>query len=133
MNRKTIGKVKIMANLSFSLKLEELSINITDAEGTEQVYTIRELTGEQRDRYLNTIGGRMKFNSAGKMAGLNNYKDLQSGFLALCIYDNENKLVPVKTLQSWPASVLEEIFKIAQKLSGMDKGIEEDDDETKNE
>lgn len=119
-----------MEELRFMLKLKEASVNLTDVEGQEKTYVLRELSGAQRDTFLNEIGGRMKFNAAGKMSGLNNYIDLQTGFLSLCFYDDTNSLVKKQVLREYPASVLAELFEVAQKLSGLDKGAE---DEAKNE
>ena len=116
--------------MSFSLKLKKEEVQIEDLDGIEQTYTINELPGKQRDEFLNGIGNRMKFNSAGKTAGLKNYDGLQSGLLALCLKDKNNESVPVKDLQDWPSSVLSGLFEIASKLSGLDKGA---DEEPKNE
>lgn len=114
----------------FQLKLKEESVEITDVKDETEIYVIRELSGAQRDSFLNDMGGRMKFTAAGKMQGLSDYTDLQTGFLALCLYDDRDVLVALKVLREYPASVLGSLFEIAQKLSGLDKGAES---ETKNE
>lgn len=108
-----------MSELKFSLRLKEMSVSIDD-----KPHVLRELSGKQRDAYLNEIGPRMKFNVEGKTEGLTNYDGLQSGLLALCLYDEGGVLVKEKVLQEWPASVLSDLFDAAQKLSGLDKGAE---------
>ena len=110
--------------LKFSLVLKEVSVCVSDAEGVEQTYTLRELTGKQRDTYLNKMGDRMKFNEAGKTEGLSNYEGLQSGLLSLSLRDGNGELVKEVVLQGWPASVLSDLFDVAQELSGLDKGAE---------
>ena len=110
--------------LKFSLVLKEVPVNITDAENVEQMHVLRELTGSQRDAYLNKMGTRMKFNEAGKTEGLSNYEGLQSGLLSLSLRDENGELIKDKTLQEWPASVLSDLFDVAQELSGLDKGAE---------
>ena len=71
------------------------------------------------------MGTRMKFSSQGKTQGLSDYRDLQSGLLSLCLYDENNELVKKKVLQEYPAGVLSDLFEAAQELSALDKGIEE--------
>ena len=110
--------------LKFSLVLKEVPVSVTDAEDVESTYVLRELTGRERDVYLNKMGGRMKFNEAGKTEGLSDYEGLQSGLLSLCLRDGGGDLVKDKVLQEWPASVLSELFDVAQELSGLDKGAE---------
>lgn len=112
-----------MKELKFALQLKELPVSITDIDGVEKAFTLRELSGIQRDRFLNEMGGRMKFNAAGKMSGLNNYADIQAGFLALCLYDETNSLVSVENLRKYPSSVLSDLFEAAQELSKLDKGV----------
>ncbi len=118
-----------MKELKFELKLKEEPVTLTGKDGVAKTHVLRELTGSQRDAFLNEIGGRMKFNAAGKMSGLKDYTDLQTGFLALCFYDEKNTLVSKEALREYPSSVLGDLFKVAQKLSGLDKG---DEDESKN-
>lgn len=113
-----------MAYTKFQLKLKEESVEITDVKDETKIYVIRELSGAQRDSFLNDMGGRMKFTAAGKMQGLSDYTDLQTGFLALCLYDEVGELVALEILREYPASVLSDLFEIAQKLSGLDKGAE---------
>lgn len=110
--------------LKFSLVLKEVPVSVTDAEGVEQTYILRELMGSQRDTYLNEMGGRMKFNAEGKTEGLSNYEGLQSGLLSLSLRDENDELVKKSVLQEWPASVLSSLFDVAQELSGLDKGAE---------
>lgn len=111
--------------LKFSLVLKEVPVSVSDVEGVEKNFVLRELTGKQRDTYLNEMGGRMKFNKAGKTEGLSNYEGLQSGLLSLSLHDENDELVKKNVLQAWPASVLSDLFDVAQELSGLDKGAEE--------
>ena len=113
-----------MEKLSFSLKLEEIPIELIDVDGVKHDCVMRGLDGAGRDSYLNNMGGRMKFNAAGKTEGLSDYKNLQSGLLTLCLFDETGKNIPLATLQTYPATVLEALFEEAQKLSGLNKGAE---------
>lgn len=111
--------------MEFSLKLKEESIVIEGTDSIKRTYILKELTGQQRDAYLNNMGSRMKFTEAGKTQGLSNYEGLQSGLLKLCIYSDDDKLVPEKELQSWPSQVLSALFEKAQEMSALNKGEEE--------
>ena len=119
-----------MEKLEFSLQLKEQPVEITDADGTVKTFILRELTGAQRDSYLNEIGGRMKFNAAGKTIGFTTYKNLQANLLCLCLLDPEGTLVKQSVIQNWPAGVVQSLFKSAQELSGLN--LEEEDEEAKN-
>jgi len=109
--------------MKYSLKLKEDPIEIEGLDGVVKNYVLRELDGLQRDTYLDGIGSQMKFNAAGKTAGLKSYKDLQASLLALCVYDDEDKLVPLKDIQTWPAGLQGDLFEIANKMSRLDKGV----------
>ena len=115
-----------MEKLSFSLKFEEVEVELIDVDGNKHACVMRGLDGAGRDSYLDNMGGRMKFNAAGKTEGLTDYKNLQSGLLTLCLFDENNKNIPLSVLQKYPATVLESLFKAAQELSGLDKGAEAD-------
>ena len=110
--------------MEFSLKLKEEQVVITGVDDVKRTYVLKELTGQQRDAYLNNMGGRMKFNDEGKTQGLSNYEGLQSGLLKLCVYSDDGKLVPEKELQAWPSQVLSALFEKAQEMSALNKGEE---------
>ncbi len=82
-------------------------------------YTLIEMTGKQRDAFLDDIGGRMKF-IAGKSAGMKNYDGLQAFLVALCLIDKKGDNVKKEVIQSYPSSVQTKLFKAAQELNGLD-------------
>lgn len=105
-----------MENLEFSLKLQEVPVKITESDGAVKDYTLRELDGQERDRFLDDFGNRVKY-SGTEVQGLNKYEGLQAGLLALCLRDERKELVKVEVIQKYPASVLSALFKAAQTLS----------------
>ena len=113
-----------MSNLKFSLVLKELPVKLTGAAGVEKSYVLKELTGIQRDKFLNEMGKRLKFED-GKIQQVTDFEGLQSNLLTLCLYDENDSLIPINTLQIWPAGVLTELFKAAQNISGLDLTEEE--------
>lgn len=124
-----------MEELKFQLNLQEVPVNITDKEGNEKVYTLRELTSQQRAKYLNGLGSRVKYTKSGNTKGLNNHEGLQESLLAMCLYDEDKQIVTKDVLKQWPAGMLSKLFDAAQDLSGMvdNKDEDEDEDDEKNE
>jgi hypothetical protein len=105
-----------MEKLQFTLELKEQKVELS---GTP--YAIRELNGRDRDAYLDLVGNRVKYVN-GVQTGMTSYAGLQSGLLAKCLVNlDTNTAVPESTIASFPSSVLTELFKIAQKLNGLDK------------
>lgn len=104
----------------FKLKRKQCPIVIEGEDGVERHYVMKELTGSDRDEYTTRIQGKVKYEN-GKPAGFKDHKGIQGGLLASCLYNEKGKLVAVEEIDSWPAMVREELFKIAQKLSGLDQ------------
>lgn len=112
--------------LTFSLTLKTLPVKLDDNK-----YTLKELTGDGRDDHLEGMKDRMKFNDAGKAVGLNSIKGIQAGLLALCLFDSNDKLVEQDIIITWPASVISKLHDAAQKLSALDKDLEENENAAK--
>ncbi len=123
-----------MKELIFQLNLKEVPVNITDKEGEEKTYILRELTSQQRAKYLNNLGSRIKYTKGGNTKGLNNHEGLQESLLASCLYNEDKQPMKKDDMKEWPAGMLSELFEAAQELSGMvDNKEDEDEDEEKNE
>ena len=124
-----------MKELTFQLNLKEVPVKITDKQGEEKTFTLRELTSQQRAKFLNGLGSRVKYTKSGNTKGLNNHEGLQESLLAMCLYDEDKQIVKKDSLKEWPAGMLSDLFEAAQELSGMmdNKEDDEDEDEEKNE
>lgn len=110
----------------FSLELEEIPIKIKDKNGTTLEYSLRELDGFERDKYLNSLSDRIRIDVNGKPSGVKNFDGLQASLLSKCLWDAEGKLVPISVVQKWPARVQSSLFEQAQKLSGLDDKSSQD-------
>ncbi len=122
-----------MKELAFQLNLKEVPVKITDLSGEEKTFTLRELTSQQRAKFLNGLGSRVKYTKSGNTKGLNNHEGLQESLLEKCLFNEDNQLVKKEDLKEWPAGMLSELFEAAQELSGMvDNKENEDEDEEKN-
>ena len=124
-----------MKELTFQLNLKEEAVKITDKQGEEKTYTLRELTSQQRAKFLNGLGSRVKYTKSGNTKGLNNHEGLQESLLAMCLYNEDGQIVKKDDLKEWPAGMLSDLFEAAQELSGMvdNKEDDEDEEEEKNE
>jgi len=118
-----------MEKLSFSLKLEEVQIEIMDIEGSERIFVLKELTSEQRSKFLNQTGKKVKFGQGGSISTVTDHHFLQENLLTLCLYDDQGKAVTREVLAKYPAHVISKLFEAAQELSGMNDNGE---DEAKN-
>jgi hypothetical protein len=113
--------------MKFSLTRKKTSFELEVAEGNVLVYSIQEMTGGQRDAYFTHVGAKTKTSADGTVTGMKDFEGLYSNLLSKTVYDADNKLVPESTLQTWPATVQEQLFKVAQELNGLNK----EDDEKK--
>jgi len=112
-------------DLVFDLEREEQKVTISGKK-----YIFVELSGEERDSYLNDIGGRMRTEN-GKPAGIKNFNGMHAFLISLslkCVETGEPVPVNVKEIQKWPARLVSKLFDSAKKLSALDE-----EDEEKNE
>lgn len=105
-----------MSPLSFSLQFQKVPVSI---DGTE--YTLQEMTGQSRDLFLDDMTGRFALNTKGEPIGISNNKEMRATLVALCLRDSKGEAVPTTTIQSWPAVVVEGLYKAAQELNKLNK------------
>jgi len=112
-----------MADLRFDLTLKEKEVTLVGKDNVEKKYKLKELTGEQRAEYNSSFGVKMGLDDKGKPAMLGDGITMPSAgdFIALCLYDSENKLVPIEVINTYPDRVTDALQKEAMELSGMDK------------
>lgn len=114
--------------LSFTLKLQTLPVELDG-----KLFTITELTGKQRDQYLDANRARLKLDK-GKVVGLTSFQGIHAELLTLCMADLNRALVTKDQIDGWPASVTEQLFDAARSLSklGKDEKAKDTDEEAKN-
>lgn len=113
----------------FSLRRKQTKIVMENADGLEQEYSIRELSGRERELYLDKVSAKIKYDENGKAIGMTSYDGMHSSLLSKCLFDEKGKNVPEETIMEYPSSVVGEIFKIAQEINALG---EEAQDEAKN-
>lgn len=101
-----------MNPLVFTAKLKETPVEIDGAS-----YTLKELSGAQRDAYLDTVGERMRYDEKGNPKGIKTFKGMQAELICRSLTDSNGVLVKKEVVSTWPASVQDGLFKAAQNLS----------------
>lgn len=105
--------------VSFDIDVKTVPVKITE-KGTVHEFVLHELSGEQRDQYLNFTGRKMKFEK-GDQAGLKDFDNIASFTVSLSLRDKEGQAVPMVRINRWPARVVEGLEKIVKRISGLDK------------
>lgn len=109
----------------FVLKLKEIKdIELEDEAGTKMVCSMKELTGTKRDEYLNKMSAGAELDENGKPLRMD-FTNLQAQLISLSLYNDKGQNIPVMAIQSWPSSVVEELFNMAQELSALGKASAE--------
>jgi hypothetical protein len=104
--------------MKLTTTLKTVSVEIEGADGIANAYTIKELTGAEREKYLDTVSARMKY-VGDKPVGFTTYEGSYTKLLAMCLYDSTGAKVNVETIKQWPQSTVEALFKEAQSISGL--------------
>jgi hypothetical protein len=112
-----------MTDLRFNVKLKEKPVIIIDEKNEEKVYKLKELTGEGRAKYNDNFDYKIEIvDGEAKATAGDNFKVMSSfEFLAMCLYDESNKLVPIGVIKLYPATMTDALQLEGLKLSGMDK------------
>jgi len=113
-----------MKELKFSVVLKEVPVLLTGKDGVEKKFKLRELTSTQRAIYNESFDIKVELMDDGKAKavageGFKTYSAKQ--FLAMCLYDEEDKLVKEEIIGGYPASMVGQLHAAALELSGMDE------------
>lgn len=108
--------------LTFDLRLKVQEFQVVDTEGRNRTFKLKALTGDQRASFLNDMNRRIKMSPSGNPIGMTDFRGMQESLLGMCVYDDSDQLVPIDQLKTWPASVLGDLYDIAQELSSLNLG-----------
>ena len=101
-------------NLAVSTVPVELDLN-----GNIVAYELREMSGAQRDSYLDSLKDRVRMDATGKPT-VTKFEGMQADLISRCLYlVKDNTVVDLKTVQGWPANVVTALYQEAQKLNGL--------------
>ena len=88
--------------LRLSLKRKKIQVILEDENGVEGKYTLSELSGTERNSYLNKMTGRVKVDKNGQMTGIKSFDGFQADLLTLSLYDDEGTKVTKDFVESLP-------------------------------
>ncbi len=112
-------------------------IVMTDDNGNETAYELREMVAGSRDKYLDMLSQRMSKDAKGKATGIKKFEGMHADLLSMCMFKEDGKLVGKEEIQKWPGTVVTQIFQAAQRLNSLggeepSAGAQSAEDEPKN-
>jgi hypothetical protein len=109
--------------VKFSLKLREELVVLEGADGKEQTYQVREMTGALKEEYLDENRDRLEMETdvAGKttVKEIKTYKGIYASLLKRTLFGPGGFAVE-EQINTFPHRVQSELYKIAQRLNDMD-------------
>lgn len=105
-----------MKDYTSTRKKVELSID-------GKVFSIQEFTGLLKDKYFAAMGDKVEVTTTpeGKsVARVKSFEGLQTLLVQHCLYDENGSVVSPEFVGNLPATVLDDLFKEAQKINGLD-------------
>jgi len=124
----TTNEVKDEGVLRLSMRRREVPVVLFDGEGEDAVerrWTIRELDGTGRNKYLDKVKDRVKIGRDGRTQGIKSFDGFQADLLKMCLRDENGERISVEEIEGLPASTQGRLFDLAQEVSGLDRGDED--------
>jgi len=112
-----------MDPLSFDLVTKVLPVTLRNG-GEAKAYELREMTSLARDQFLDKLAARTRLDAQGRPVGLSKFEGLQSELLSRCLF-HDGKAVDPKDIQTWPSSVVSELYKKAQEINHLSEATQE--------
>lgn len=106
----------------FSLKRREIVVELENEQGLYQPYTLKELTGAERNAWFAMSNNRMaKGTMQGEGRDVKSFDNMCADLLGLTLYNPEGKLLTVREINNFPSETQMELFKMSLELSALDK------------
>lgn len=125
-----------MAAKKRSGRLGFVEYELTDlGNAPDGIYQIRELDGEGRAAYMNSITKDVSIDEDGNVDRTKtklNVGTFQLQLLAVSLYDPEGKLVPEEIFRKWSGQLLEEMYTDSSQLSKINVRAEDKKNTEKN-
>lgn len=113
-------KKPLPTSIDLSLDVQEIPVILKDKDGNTLNYTMREMNGADRDKYLDSVNARMKYDEEGKPKGINTIEGLKASLLSLCLFDKDGQQPTIEYIQKWPSRSLEKLHEYAQELNALE-------------
>lgn len=111
--------------LRLNLVQKEIGIVLEDENGDEIKYILKELTGAERNTYLNRMKNKVKIDKNGK-ATITSFDGMQADLLKVSLFNENGEAATVEMIESMPSSAQMKLFETAQALSGLDKEVDDE-------
>jgi len=118
--------------MTLDLDFNEVDVVLKGKDGREKKYLLRELDGAKRNNYLNKMTSRVIMKD-GKAVGMKSFEGFQSDLLKLSLFDEDGKPVSEEEIEGMPSRTQEKLFEKAEKISGLDKMENQQEEKEKNE
>lgn len=102
-----------------SLRRKEKKFELGMVDGTFQIWTLKELTGPERDRYIDDMTKRMKMAPDGKSGAISTYVGVETNLLVKSLFGPDGQPVKQSFLQALPSSVQDALYNAAVELSAL--------------
>lgn len=112
--------------LDLSLQYTEVVVPAPGTPEGKKVYKLFEMTGVQRDAFLKRIQNQMTIGPDGKPTGVKKVEGLQSALLNGTLQNDAGEFLTAEQIDNLPQRVVDCLFKIQQKQSGLDAGKDEE-------
>ena len=73
-------------------------------------YVLREASGKAAGIYRNACMAAITIGPGGKATAMKNLADVEPLLVSLCLFDSNNKAVPISTITAWPSRVQKALF-----------------------
>ncbi len=104
----------------FSLKRRSIPVPIDTDDGVHE-YQLREMVAADRDKWMDLLSSRMIRDKDGKPTEhISKYDQMQATLISMCLFDKDGKPVEIKTIQSWPGGMVQDLFLEARKINGLE-------------
>jgi len=117
--------------MKFTLELEEVLVELTDSKEGVLAYTLKELNGRQRAKYLSCVNenseetGEISKKDGKPVVKITNFAAVQTMLLHLSLVDDKNKHAPMEKIEAWPSRVVGALYKKARQISALDDEADE--------
>jgi len=110
--------------LRLELELKEVDVVLVDKEDNEKKYLLKELSGSDRNRYLNKMKNRVTTDKNGNVK-INTFDGMQSDLLTVSLFNEAGESVSKDEIEMLPSNTQQKLFEKAQELSGLNSEASE--------
>lgn len=105
---------------TFNAVCDTIPIWLVGSDKKKRKYILQELTGEERDNYVDTKWSKQVQQKDGQTV-VTNMKGMAAELIHAHLWDcDSQKKVPVGEIQGWPSKLQTKLVDLCRKISGLD-------------